>query len=109
MVAGAVEMPIPGGPFLVAMGGADRAVHVQHDVLQSVTVMKAVDPLPVQIGQRFPVPGQSQRLGLEPPHLRCRGRLCIDRSAADNLAHDRIAGETVGVVDILVSGQPSKD
>jgi len=25
------------------------------------------------------------------------------------LAHDRIAGETVGVVDILVSGQPPKD
>jgi hypothetical protein len=34
--------------------------------------------------------------------------LCINSSAADNLAHDRIAGETVGVVDILVSGQPRK-
>lgn len=109
VIAATVEMAIPGGPFTVAMGRADRAVHVQNDVLQPVTVMEPVDPLPVQVGQRGTVPGQSQRLGLEPSHLRCRGRLCIDRSAADNLAHDRIAGETVGVVDILVSGQPPKD
>ena len=36
VITGAVEMPVPGGPFLIAMGGADRAVHVQHDVLQPV-------------------------------------------------------------------------
>ena len=28
MVAGAIEMPDPGGTFLIAVGGADRAVHV---------------------------------------------------------------------------------
>ena len=39
VVAGAVEMPVPDGPFLIPMGGADRAVHVQHDVLQPVAVM----------------------------------------------------------------------
>ena len=32
MVAGAVEMPVPGGPFLIAMGRADRAVHIQNDM-----------------------------------------------------------------------------
>jgi hypothetical protein len=30
-------------------------------------------------------------------------------SATHNLAHDRIEGQPVGVVDILVSGQPPKD
>jgi hypothetical protein len=68
--------------------------------------MKPVDPLAVQIGQRRPVLGQGQRLGLEPPHLRGRGRLRIDSPAADNLTHDRIEGQTVGIVDVLVSGQP---
>jgi hypothetical protein len=33
--------------------------------------METVDPLPVQVGQRLPVFGHGQRLGLEPPHLRC--------------------------------------
>jgi hypothetical protein len=106
VVAGAVEMPVPGGSFLIAMGRADRAVHVQHDVLQPVAVMKPVDPLAVQVGQRRPVLGQGQRLGLEPPHLRGRGRLRIDGPATNNLSHDRIKGQAVGVVDILVSGQP---
>ena len=32
----------------------------------------------------------------------------IDGATADNLAHDRIAGESVGVVDILVSGQTTE-
>src|SRR3546814_10175632 len=68
-------MPVPGSTFLIAVGGADRAVHVQHDVFQPAAVMKPVDPLAVQIGQRRPVRGQSQRLGLEPSHLRCRSSL----------------------------------
>jgi hypothetical protein len=45
-------MSVPGGTFLVPMGGADRAVHVQHDMLQAIAIMKPVDPLPVQVGQR---------------------------------------------------------
>ena len=50
VVAGAVEVAIPGGTFLITMGRADRAVHVQHDILQPVAVMEPVDPLPVQVG-----------------------------------------------------------
>ena len=74
VVAGATEMTVPGSAFLLTMGGADRTVHVQKDVLQPVTVMKAVDPFAVQVGQRFPVLGKSQRLGLKPPRLRGGGR-----------------------------------
>ena len=109
VITGAFEMPVPGGPFLIAMGRADRAVHVQHDILQAVAIMEPVDPLPVQVGQRFPVLGQGQRLGLEPPHLGSRGRLRIDRPATHDLAHHGIEGQPVSVVDILVSGQPPID
>jgi hypothetical protein len=55
MVAGAVEMPVPGGALLLAMGRADRTVHVQRYILQPIAVMKSVNPLTVQIGQRRPV------------------------------------------------------
>ena len=106
VVAGAVEMPVLGSTFLIVVGRADRAVHVQHDVLQPVAVMKPVDPLPVQVDQSLPVLGQGQRLGFEPPHLRGRGCLRIDGTATHDLAHDRIKSKTVGIVDILVSCQP---
>ena len=93
VIAGAVEMPVPGHPLLISMGGADRAAQVQHGVLQAVAVMEPVDPLTVETGQRRTVLGQGLRLGLEPPQLRGRGRLCID-------------GTAVGVIPILISGQP---
>ncbi|EDP61583.1 hypothetical protein BAL199_07853 [alpha proteobacterium BAL199] len=34
MIAVAVEMPVPRRSFLIAMRRADRAVHVQHDILE---------------------------------------------------------------------------
>jgi hypothetical protein len=37
-------MPVPGSTFLIAVGGADRAVHVQHDVFQPVAVMNDDPP-----------------------------------------------------------------
>ena len=98
-------MPIPGSTFLIAMGRADRAVHVQHDVLQPIAVMEPVDPLPVQVGQRRPVLGHSKRLGLEPSHLRGRCRLRVNGTAAHDLAHDRVNGQSISIVDVLVSSQ----
>ncbi len=106
MKASAVEVPVPSSTFLIAVRRADRAVHVQHDIPQPVLVMKPVDPLSVQIGQRLPVLGQGKRLRLEPPHLGSRSCLRVDSSAADNLTHDRIEGQPIGIVDILVSSQP---
>jgi hypothetical protein len=92
VVTGAVEVPVPGRPLLFAMGRADRAIDVQHDELQPVAVVKPLDQLPVQVGKRRPLLGQGQRLGLEPPHLRGRGRLCIDGPATHNLAYYGIEG-----------------
>ena len=71
--------------------------------------MKPVDPLAVQIGQRCPVLGRGQRLGLEPTHLRGRGSLRVNSTATYNLSHDRIEGETVGIVNILIARQPPID
>jgi hypothetical protein len=67
--------------------------------------MEPVDPLAIQVGQRGTVLGLCQCLGLEPSHLRGRGRLRIDSPSTHDLAHHRIEGQAVGVVHILVSGQ----
>ena len=42
---------------------------IYDDILQAIAIMKPVDPLPVQVGQRIPVLGQGQRHRLEPPYL----------------------------------------
>ncbi len=60
----------------------------------------------VQVGQRRPVLGQGQRLGLKPPHLGRRGSISANSSTTYDLAHDRIARQSFGIVDVLVSGQP---
>ena len=96
-------MPVPGGALLRAMDRTDRTVHVQHDVLQPVAIMEPVGPLAIQIGQRRPILRRGQRPGLEPPHLRGRSCLHIDSTATDHPAHDRIEGETIGVVDVPVA------
>ncbi len=59
VAAGAVEVPVLGRPFMITMGRPDWAIHIRHDILQPVSIMEAVDPLPVQIGQRFPVLGRA--------------------------------------------------
>lgn len=78
MNAPAVEIPIPGGAFLIAVCPTNLVVRVWLDVwrdeLQAVAFMKSVDPLPVQFGQHFPVLGQGQHVGLEPPPLRRKSR-----------------------------------
>ena len=109
VIAAALKMPVPGGAFLITVGGAHGTVHVQHDELQPVAVMEPVNPLAIQIGQRRPVLSQGKRLGLEPPHLGSRGRLRTDSPATHDLTHDRIEGQPVSIVDIFVSGQPPID
>ena len=70
--------------------------------------MDAVDPLPGETGERGKVLVTRQPLGLEPPHLTGRGRIALDRLAADDPAHRRITPQTIGVVDVLVSGKPAE-
>ena len=45
VVAHAVEVPVPSGALLCAMGRADQTVHVQRDPLWRLALIKPVDPL----------------------------------------------------------------
>ena len=92
MVAGAVEVAIPGRPFLRAMGRAHRAVHVERNPTQSLGGMVAIDPAARHVGQCREVLWRGQHLGLEPPHLARRGCLMIEGAATHDLTHHRIDG-----------------
>ena len=68
-----------------------------------------VDPGAGQVGERREVRLGRQPLGLEAAHLAGRGRRPVDALPADDGAHRRIAGEPLGVVDVLVAGEPAVD
>ena len=69
MVAGAAEVAVVGRSFLVAMGRADAAVHVENDLRRRVPVMNPVNPSAGKIGKRGEVFFGGQNLRLEATHL----------------------------------------
>ena len=90
MIAGAGEVAVVGGAFLIAIGRADARVHVEHDAVRRAAAMHPVDPLPGEIGERGEVLITRQPLRLEAPHLAGGGRLLRHGPTADNPAHRRI-------------------
>ena len=48
MIAGAAEVAVVGGAFLLAIGRADAGIHVQHDALRRTAAVNTVDPSPAR-------------------------------------------------------------
>lgn len=69
VVALATKVVIPCCAFLIAIGGADRTVHIQGDPLGRLCIVHALNPLTRQIGQGSAVVGRSQNACLKPSHL----------------------------------------
>jgi hypothetical protein len=109
MIAGAGEVAVIGGAFLIAMGRADAAVHVEHDCLGRMPPMHPINPLPRQIGQRGEVLVGGKELRLEAPHLAGGSGLLCNSVTADNPAHRRIASQAIGVVHVLVATEAAED
>jgi len=108
VVAKAAVVPVPCRAFLRTVGRADRAIHVERDILQSFAVMHRVDPLARQVCQSSAIVAQYQYLSLEPPHL-ARGRgLSIHSPSTHYLTHHRIKCQSIRVIHILVSSQPTE-
>ena len=68
--------------------------------------MNAVDPAPGQVSQRGQVRLLGQHLGLEATHLAGGGRSLRHGPATHDPAQGRIMRQPVGIVHVLVSGQP---
>ena len=101
-------MAVVGAAFLLAVGRALARIHVEHDDPRRSPLVHLVDPPAGQIGESGKVLGPAQPLRLEPAHLAGRSGRPGDRPVADHPAHCRVAAQPVGVVHILVAGQPSE-
>ena len=70
--------------------------------------MHPVDPSPREIDQRGEVAIVGQPFRLEPPHLARRRRLPVQTATVHDGPHRRVKRKPLGVVDILVAGQPTE-
>ncbi len=109
MVAGAAEVTVVGRSFLLAVGRADAAIHVEDDPRRRATVMHTVDPSPGKIGKRGEVFLCGQNLRLEAPHLTGLGHLFRDSMATDDPPHGRVEAESVGIVHVVVPAKASEN
>jgi hypothetical protein len=101
-------MAIVSGTFLLAVGRALARIHVEHDDPGRSPLVHLVDPPSGQIAESGKVLGPAQPLRLEAAHLAGRGGIPCDRLIADHPAHRRITAQPVGVIHVLVAGQPSE-
>jgi len=70
--------------------------------------MHTVDPDAGQVSERLHVGIGRQPLGLEARHLAARSGRTIEPVTANDRSHRGVAGEPLGVVDILVAGEPTE-
>jgi hypothetical protein len=106
VIAGAAEMAVPDRPFLLAMGRAFGAVHVENDAARRLAIVDPVDPDTQQICEGLQVGVARQPLGLEAPHLAAGSGEAIQPLTADDRPLRRITGEPLGVIDILIASEP---
>jgi len=108
VIAGAAEVPVVGAAFLLAVSRALARIHVEHDDLRRSPRVHLVDPPAGQIGKGSKVLRSSQPLGLKAAHLAGRGSTPGDRPVADHPAHRRVTAQPIGIVHVLVAGEPAK-
>jgi hypothetical protein len=99
---------VPDAHLLLAMGGADARIHVEHDTARRTASMDEINPLSRKIGKGEKVLFGGEPSRLEAAHLARRGGATVGRLAANNPAHCRIVTQALGVVDILVSSEATE-
>ena len=65
--------------------------------------------VPGRVRERLQVGVGRQPLGLEAPDLAARSGRTIEPVTANDRSHRRIVREPLGVVDILIAGEPTED
>jgi hypothetical protein len=106
VVAGAAEMAIVSAALLLAIGRAIARSHVEHDDPRRSPRVYLVDPPARQIRESGEVLGPGQPLRLQAAHLAGRRSRPGDRPVADHPAHRRVAAQPLGIIHVLVAGQP---
>ena len=105
VVAGAFKVTVVRRAFLMAVGLAHRAIHVQDDPVIGLTLPQRVDPFARYLCQGIRVAPLREHLSLKPAHLAGRGSGVFPGPPADQLPHRWINSQSFGIIGIFVTGQ----
>jgi hypothetical protein len=108
MVTGAAEVAVIGRALLLAVGRALGAIHVEDNALGRPALVHPVDPGAGQVCQGLEIGITRQPLSLETPDLAAGRSQAIQPLTTNDRSHRGIAGQSLGVVDVLVAGQPAE-
>jgi hypothetical protein len=91
----------------MAVGRADRTVHIKDDLLGWAALVNPVYPRTGQVHQELQILRLGQYLCFESAHDtgRCGGTFYS--SATGNMPHGRIKGQTLGVVGVVIACKPA--
>ncbi len=109
MIARAAEVPVVCRTFLLTIGLADRAIQVEDDLAYGLAVVNRINSAPGQIHERRQVRRLRQQVGLETTHLTGGSRMPLLCPAVDYVSHGWFDREPLGVVGVLVTGEPAED
>lgn len=109
MVTGTAKVTVVGAALLMAVGLADRAVHVQDELLELAVLMGLADPLAREVHQVLEVVIGAEGLGLEAGHLAGGSRLDVLGPATHHRPQGGIEAEALGVVHIFIACQAAVD
>jgi hypothetical protein len=108
VVAVTAEVSVPRRALLSSVGWALGTIHVENDVVGRFAGVDLVDPSAGESREGREVDVARQPLGLEAPHLAAGSRMAFQPLATDDGSHGWIAGEPLGVIDVLVAGEPAE-
>src|SRR3954462_7093492 len=101
-------MAVISAAFLFAISWTFARIHVEYDALRPSPPAHLVDPLTGQIGKRGKILGPAEPFRLEATHLAGRGGRPANRPSANHPTHRWVMAQPLGVIHILISGQPSE-
>ena len=96
VVALAREVAVVRRAFLIAVGLADRTVHVEDQLADGASLPDQVHPPAGQVHQHSEVVGMDQHVGLEARHLAGRSRLPVRGTSTHHVTHHGINAQSFG-------------
>jgi len=109
VVALTFEVAVVGRAFLLAIGRADRAVHVEDQLAGWTPLADSVHPFAGHRQERVEVVRVAQHVCLKTGHLARGGSVPIHGTPSDDVTHDGIDPQPFGVVDIFIACQAAVD
>ena len=109
VIADGLEVAVVGGLLLPTVDGTLRAVDIEDHAPGRRSRRRALNQFRIQVGESLIVPLLREDVCFEPMQRRREGDARLSALARGHHPKRRVLGQPLGVVGILVTGQPAVD